>query len=64
MAVGQLLDYRRHLGDRAALDLAVLFPKKPSKDALNFLGYVGVKALWFDDGMTTIGGDVRFGRGR
>lgn len=64
MAVGQLLDYRRSLGDRAALDLAVLFPKKPSKDALNFLGYVGVKALWFDDGMTTIGGDVRFGRGR
>lgn len=64
MAVGQLLDYRRHLGDRAALDLAVLVPKKPSKDALDFLGYVGVKALWLDGGMTTVGGDVRFGGGR
>ena len=61
MAVGQLLDYRRRLGDRAAIDLAVLFPRKPSKDALDYLGYVGVKPCWFDAGMRTVNGDVFLG---
>jgi hypothetical protein len=64
MAVGQLFDYRRRLGDRAAVDLAVLFPAKPSKDALAFLGYVGAKALWFDETMSKVNGEVRLGGGK
>ena len=48
MAVGQLLDYRRQLGDRAAIDLAVLLPGTPSQEAMDFLGYVGVKVMWLD----------------
>jgi len=61
MAVGQLLDYRRHLGDRAAIDLAVLFPAKPGKDAIDFLGFVGVNVLWLDDDMSNVSGDVALG---
>jgi hypothetical protein len=48
-------DYRRLHDDRAAIDLTVLFPAKPSKDAIAF---VGVKVLWFDDGMRNVIGDV------
>jgi hypothetical protein len=58
MAVGQLLDYRRMLGGNAAIDLAVLLPRKPGKAILDFLGYVGVKALWFTEDMRRISGDV------
>jgi hypothetical protein len=56
MAVGQLFDYRRLHVDRATIDLGVLFPARPSKEALAFLAYVGVKALWFDDGMRNVTG--------
>lgn len=61
MAVGQLLDYRRQLSDRAAIDLAVLFPAKPSAAARTFLNYVGVSALWLDDEMRRVLGDIRIG---
>jgi len=47
MAVGQLLDYRRQLPGSAITDLAVLFSEVPGKHVLDFLGHVGVKALWF-----------------
>jgi hypothetical protein len=46
MAVGQLLDYRRQLPGSAITDLAVLFNHVPSQHVLEFLGHVGVKALW------------------
>lgn len=62
MAIGQLLDYRRQLHDRAAIDLAVLLPEMPSKEALNCFGYVGIKVAWFNDDMSRIEGQVRFGR--
>jgi hypothetical protein len=58
MAVGQLLDYSRLLGERDRLDLAVLFPSKPTNDARDFLASVSVKALWFGDDMTVLKGDV------
>jgi len=58
LAVGQLLDYRRLHRERAAMDLAVLFPEVPPQAARDFLGYVGVKTLWFDPPMRTIRGDV------
>lgn len=61
MAVGQLLDYRRHLDDRAAVDLAVLFPSKPSKEEREFLNWVGVKAAWLDGEMSSVRGDVALG---
>jgi hypothetical protein len=63
LAVGQLFDYRRQLPDRAAIDLAVLLPEKPAKTVLSFLGFVGVKALWFDKKLSAIDGDVRLGSG-
>lgn len=59
MAVGQLLDYRRQLAGRAAIDLAVLFPSKPEKATRDFLAYVGVKATWFNADMTSLEGHVR-----
>jgi hypothetical protein len=62
MAVGQLLDYRRHLPDAAAIDLAVLLPEKPPKEAVDFFGYVGVGILWFSGDMSEIEGTVRLGR--
>lgn len=58
LAVGQLLDYRRMHRERAAMDLAVLFPELPSQTARDFLGYVGVKVLWFDEPMRAILGDL------
>jgi hypothetical protein len=61
MAVGQLHDYRRLLGDRAGVDLAVLFPEKPSQDARSFLHYVGVKVLWLSNEMSRVRGDVALG---
>ncbi len=59
MAVGQLLDYRRHLYQRAAVDLAVLFPNKPSREARAFLADVGVKVVWFDKPRSRLEGAVR-----
>lgn len=56
LAVGQLLDYRRQLKDRAGADLAVLFPKKPRPGAKAFLDDVGVRSLWFNERMTTVKG--------
>ena len=49
LAVGQLLDYRRHVPRRAATDLAVLLPEEPSAQMAAYLADVGVKALWFAD---------------
>ena len=62
MAIGQLFDYRRLRRDRAAIDLAVLFHAKPSKAAISLVAFVGVKALWFDDGMRNVVGDVVLAR--
>jgi len=47
MAVGQLLDYRRQLRGSATTDLAVLFSDPPGKHVRDFLGHIGIKALWF-----------------
>lgn len=47
MAVGQLLDYRLQLRGGATTDLAVLFSDSPGKHVRNFLGHIGIKALWF-----------------
>jgi hypothetical protein len=58
MAVGQLLDYRRHQHDRAKIDLAVLFPRRPSATAVAFLRDVGISALWFDASKRVVKGDV------
>ncbi len=63
LAVGQLLDYRRQLPDRAAIDLAVLLPEKPPKNVLAFLGFVGVKVGWFNKKMSAVEGDVRLRSG-
>jgi hypothetical protein len=43
MAIGQLLDYRRHLAPKAKL--AVLVPERPSDDLLTLLGSLGIDAL-------------------
>lgn len=61
MAVGQLFDYRRRHHDRAAIDLAVLLPKRPSREAKAFFGYVGVKALWLDRTRLRIRGAISIG---
>jgi hypothetical protein len=56
LAVGQLLDYRRQVPDRARVDLAVLFPQKPNVVATAFLNDVGVDVLWFTHDMKTLNG--------
>jgi hypothetical protein len=56
LAVGQLLDYRRQLPDRARTDLAVLFPQQPSAKAKAFLDDVAVRPLWFDEEMKVVKG--------
>lgn len=61
MAVGQLLDYRRHLSDRAATDLAVLLPDAPSAEMHAFLRDVGVRALWLSKTMDRVLGDEKLG---
>ncbi len=43
MAIGQLLDYRRHLGRRCAL--AVFVPEKPSDDLMDLLRSVKVSVI-------------------
>jgi hypothetical protein len=50
LAVGQLLDYRRHISERKRTDLAVLFPRQPGREVREFLRDVGIQARWFLDG--------------
>jgi len=58
LAVGQLLDYRRSLHNRASTDLAVMLPSEPTKAIREFLTDVSIKMLWFGDkGFTHIIGD-------
>ena len=45
MAVGQLLDYRRHI-DRPGLRLAVLLPSRPTDDLLNLMQSIGAACTW------------------
>jgi hypothetical protein len=51
LAVGQLLDYRRHLAARESTDLAVMLPSEPSRAIREFLTDkdVQIKMLWFAD---------------
>jgi hypothetical protein len=49
LAVGQLLDYRRGLSQRAKAEPAVLTPSKPDNDSLAYLKDVGVHAMWFNN---------------
>jgi hypothetical protein len=58
LAAGQLLDYRRQLGGRVSTDVAVAFPGPPDQHARDFLGYVGIKVVWFSPDMSKIEGDV------
>jgi hypothetical protein len=48
MAIGQLLDYRRHFPDRAAIDMAVLLPESPPTEARDFIHDVGAQVIWFE----------------
>ncbi|MFB7179036.1 hypothetical protein ACFCYI_15180 [Streptomyces sp. NPDC056257] len=52
MAVGQLLDYRRHLKDEVpdGLRLAVLLPSEPTPDARAFLEAEGIALVVQNDG--------------
>lgn len=45
MAVGQLLDYRRHI-DVPDLRLAILVPDRPSADLIDFAHSVGAGCTW------------------
>lgn len=56
LAIGQLLDYRRQLKDRARIDLGVLFPNRPSARAAALLKDVGAQSLWFTPGMKAVKG--------
>lgn len=58
MAVGQLLDYRRNIPNRAAVDLAVMLPGKPGQEAREFLADVGVKVVWLSEDRRNLVGDV------
>ncbi|MGG7571196.1 hypothetical protein [Streptomyces sirii] len=46
MAVGQLLDYRRHIDPRPAL--AVLVPSRPRQDLLDLCTDVKITVIWPD----------------
>ncbi|KOV27084.1 restriction endonuclease [Streptomyces sp. XY413] len=46
MALGQLLDYRRHLEPRPAL--AVLVPSRPRQDLIDLCADVRVAVIWLD----------------
>ncbi|WP_157759061.1 hypothetical protein [Cystobacter fuscus] len=58
LAVGQLLDYRRHLAKRASTDIAVLLPQRPDSKVMNFLDDVGVKLIWFKEDFKSITGEI------
>jgi len=49
MAVGQLFDYWFTLKGDEEPHLAVLLPKRPSKDVENFLKWVDVGLMWFEN---------------
>jgi hypothetical protein len=58
LAVGQLLDYRRHIDNRTAADLAVMLPSEPPPVIREFLKDVSIRTLWFaDTSFTRIVGD-------
>lgn len=53
-AIGQLLDYVRHLPNEGETDLAILLPERPPQNVIDFLHYVDkliptrlVFAVWF-----------------
>ncbi|WP_371678352.1 hypothetical protein [Streptomyces sp. NBC_01276] len=51
MAIGQLLDYRRHLPQTQGLRVAVLLPSEPSKDIQDLLAELNVALVYqTDDG--------------
>ena len=49
IALGQLLDYRRHLANRLATDMAVLTITQPPQEYINLLAELQILALWFAD---------------
>jgi len=53
IAIGQLLDYRRFLPNRAGTDLAVLTISTPPEPYLNLLLDLQITALWFVDANCT-----------
>ncbi|MDI5972566.1 restriction endonuclease [Streptomyces sp. SL13] len=44
MAVGQLLDYRRHLAP--GVGLAILLPSRPRQDLIDFCAGLGIATVW------------------
>ncbi len=54
IAVGQLLDYRRFLPNRAGTDLALLTIARPPKMYVDLLLDLQITALWFADEACTI----------
>jgi hypothetical protein len=59
LAVGQLLDYRRKVPNPPGTDVAVLLPEKPPRDAIKYLRYLGIAAIWFNARMDRLMGDWR-----
>lgn len=49
IAVGQVLDYRRHLPNCLATDLAIMTIGRPSKSYVDFLLDLQISILWFSD---------------
>jgi hypothetical protein len=49
IAIGQLLDYRRHLPNRLATDLAMLTIVQPPQPYIELLFDLQISALWFTD---------------
>ncbi len=49
IAVGQLLDYRRHLKNRFATDMALVTIEPPSVSYRRFLSDLQISCLWFTD---------------
>ena len=49
MAVGQLFDYWFTLNGDEEPQLAVLLPERPGEDVVNFLQWMDVGLLWFED---------------
>ena len=49
LAIGQLLDYRRHLANRLATDMAVLTITRPPGEYINLLAELQISSLWFQD---------------
>jgi hypothetical protein len=54
LAIGQLLDYARHLPDGSETDFAILLPERPPQNVIDFIHYVdellpkhSILAIWF-----------------